>query len=115
MDTQIRKQPASPASGLEPPFALSVDVEDYFQVQAFARYVPRETWGAWPSRVERNTNLLLDLLDGVGATATFFVLGWVARRHPGLVREIARRGHEVASHGMDHEMLSVQTPDSFRR
>jgi len=98
----------------EAPFALSVDVEDYFQVQAFARYVRRDAWDSWPSRVERNTRLLLDLFEEKGATATFFTLGWVARRYPGLVREIAARGHEVASHGMFHQMLTEQTAESFR-
>jgi polysaccharide deacetylase family protein (PEP-CTERM system associated) len=98
----------------EAPFALSVDVEDYFQVQAFARYAPREEWSRYPSRVERNTRLLLDLFDETGATATFFTLGWIARAHPALVREIAARGHEVASHGMDHRMLTELTPDAFR-
>jgi polysaccharide deacetylase family protein (PEP-CTERM system associated) len=93
---------------------MSVDVEDYFQVQAFVRYAPRPTWDGWPSRVERNTRRLLDRLDEAAATATFFVLGWIARRHPGLVREIAARGHEVASHGMNHQMLTELTPRSFR-
>jgi polysaccharide deacetylase family protein (PEP-CTERM system associated) len=93
---------------------MSVDVEDYFQVQAFVRYVPRSTWDAWPSRVERNTRRLLDLFDATSTEATFFVLGWVARKHPGLVREIAARGHEVASHGMNHQMLTEQTPRTFR-
>jgi polysaccharide deacetylase family protein (PEP-CTERM system associated) len=99
----------------EPPLAMSVDVEDYFQVQAFVRYVPRDAWDRWPSRVERNTRMLLDLLDDTSAQATFFVLGWIARKHPSLVREIAARGHEVASHGMDHQMLTEQTPDTYRR
>lgn len=103
-----------PEDRREAPFALSVDVEDYFQVQAFARYVDRDAWERWPSRVEPNTRRLLDLFDEAGATATFFTLGWVARRHAGLVREIAARGHEVASHGMYHQMLTEQTADSFR-
>lgn len=104
----------TPARGAEPPAALSVDVEDYFQVQAFARYVPRDAWEGYPSRVGNNTRRLLDLFDEAGAKGTFFTLGWVARRHPDLVREIARRGHEVASHGMDHRMLGELTPDAFR-
>lgn len=98
----------------EPPFALSVDVEEHYQVQAFVRYVPRDTWPRHASRVERNTRLLLDLFDETGATATFFTLGCVARDHPGLVREIAARGHELASHGMDHRMLTELTPATFR-
>ena len=98
----------------EAPFAFSVDVEDYFQVQAFAHIVPRETWESWPSRVEQNTRRILELLDATGSKATFFTLGWVARRHPALVREIASRGHEVASHGMFHQMLTELTPETFR-
>ena len=98
----------------EPPFALSVDVEDYFQVQAFVRYVSPHAWNDWPSRVERNTRRLLDLFDERGARATFFTLGWVARKVPGLVKEIAARGHEVASHGMNHVMITEQKPDTFR-
>lgn len=94
--------------------ALSVDVEDYFQVQAFARLAPRETWERHPSRVEANTRRLLDRFDEWGARGTFFTLGWIARRHPALVREIVSRGHELASHGMDHRMLTEQTPESFR-
>ena len=98
----------------EPPFALSVDVEDYFQVQAFADRVPREDWPSYPPRVERNVERLLDLFAETSARATFFVLGWVARRHPGLVRRIAERGHEIASHGMTHRMLTELTPAEFR-
>ena len=98
----------------EAPFAFSVDVEDYFQVQAFAHIVPRETWESWPSRVEQNTRRILDLLDEAASQATFFTLGWVARRYPALVKEIASRGHEVASHGMFHQMLNELTPESFR-
>ncbi|MGH7680484.1 MAG: polysaccharide deacetylase family protein, partial [Candidatus Eiseniibacteriota bacterium] len=106
----------SPAPrGSEAPLALSVDVEDYFQVQAFVRYVTRDAWDTWPSRVERNTRLLLDLFEETSATATFFTLGWVARKHGDLVREIAARGHEVASHGMFHQMLTEQTPATFRK
>jgi polysaccharide deacetylase family protein (PEP-CTERM system associated) len=97
----------------EPPLALSVDVEDYYQVQAFARFVPRDSWPTYPPRVSENTRRLLDLFDATGATATFFVLGWVAKNHPDLVREIAARGHEVASHGMDHRLLTELTPAEF--
>ena len=114
METQVHRRESEPAKAPEPAFALSVDVEDYFQVQAFARYVSREEWDRWPSRVESNTRRLLDLFESAGATATFFTLGWIARRHPRLVRDIAERGHEVASHGMFHTMLTEQTPESFR-
>jgi polysaccharide deacetylase family protein (PEP-CTERM system associated) len=99
----------------EPPLALSVDVEDYYQVQAFARLVPRDTWDSYPSRVGANTRRLLDLFDETSAKATCFVLGWVAQRDPALVREIASRGHEVASHGMDHRMLTELTPAELGR
>ncbi|HXF59943.1 MAG TPA: XrtA system polysaccharide deacetylase [Candidatus Saccharimonadales bacterium] len=98
----------------EPPFALSVDVEDYYQVQAFAGRVSRDDWARYPSRVERNVDRLLDLFDETSATGTFFVLGWIASRHPELVRRIARRGHEVASHGVTHRMISELTPAEFR-
>lgn len=96
------------------PFALSVDVEDYFQVQAFARRVAREDWARYPSRVGPNTEALLDLFDETGARGTFFVLGWVAREHRVLVARIAARGHEIASHGMSHRMLTELTPETFR-
>jgi polysaccharide deacetylase family protein (PEP-CTERM system associated) len=104
------------ASGrpFEPAFAMSVDVEDYFQVQAFARYVPRDEWERYPSRVLANTRRVLDLFDDAGAKATFFTLGCVARAHPELVREIASRGHEVASHGVDHRMITELSPAEFR-
>ncbi|HYR51636.1 MAG TPA: XrtA system polysaccharide deacetylase [Candidatus Dormibacteraeota bacterium] len=98
----------------EPPFALSVDVEDYFQVQAFAGRVHREDWPQYPPRVERNVRRLLDLFDETGAKGTFFVLGWIAQRYPGLVRGIAARGHEIASHGITHRMLTELSPSEFR-
>jgi len=102
------------AARREPPFALSVDVEDYFHVQAFAGRVSREDWPRFPPRVEGNVERLLDLFDESGAKGTFFVLGWVARRHPALVRRIADRGHEVASHGVTHRMITELTPSEFR-
>jgi len=105
----------SMAARREPPLALSVDVEDYFQVQAFAGRVSREDWPRFPSRVERNVDRLLDLFDESGARGTFFTLGWIARRHPELITRIARRGHEVASHGVTHRMIHELTPDEFRK
>jgi len=98
----------------EPPFALSVDVEEHFQVQAFADRIPRGDWSSFPSRVEGNVERLLDLFDETSARGTFFVLGWIAHRHPELVRRIVARGHEVASHGMTHRMLTELTPSEFR-
>lgn len=94
--------------------ALTVDVEEHFQVSAFERVVPRADWELHGSRVEANTERLLDLFDDSGVRATFFVLGWVGKRHPGLVRTIAQRGHEVASHGMSHRLVYEQTPEAFR-
>lgn len=93
---------------------MSVDLEDYYQVQAFARHVNRADWDRFPSRVERNTQRVLDLLAETGTHATFFVLGWEARRRPGLIRQVAARGHEIASHGMSHRMLDELTPEEFR-
>ncbi len=94
--------------------ALTVDVEDYYQVEAFAEVVRREDWPRWESRVERNTQRLLELFARYDVRATFFTLGWVAERHPGLVRAIIAAGHEVACHGYAHRLIYRQTPDEFR-
>ena len=94
--------------------AMSVDVEDYFQVSAFDAIVSRASWGDLESRVVRNTNRLLELFDLHGVRATFFVLGWVAERFPALVRDIAAGGHEIASHGYHHQLLYTLTPQQFR-
>ena len=94
--------------------AMTVDVEEHFQVSAFAGSVSRESWATLPSRVEANTERVLDLFDRAGLRATFFVLGWVGERHPRLVRRIAERGHEVASHGYSHRLIYRQSPDEFR-
>jgi polysaccharide deacetylase family protein (PEP-CTERM system associated) len=93
--------------------AMTVDVEEHFQVSAFDRVIPRAAWESLESRVERNTHRLLDLLDELDVRATFFVLGWVADRRPALVREIDRRGHEVASHGYGHCLVYEQTRADF--
>ena len=82
--------------------ALSIDVEDYFQVWALARWFPRAKWDETPCRVEQNLDVILRLLDDAGAQATFFTLGWIAERFPDLVRRIAAAGHEIASHGYAH-------------
>ena len=92
-----------------------MDLEEYFQVQAFDGVVGREEWNLIPSRVQASTERILDLLDAAGATATFFTLGWIADRHPGLVRQIADRGHEIASHGYGHELLTRMGADEFRQ
>ncbi len=94
--------------------AFTVDVEDFFQVQAFASTVDRASWDDFTPRVEANTQRLLGLLQARETRGTFFVLGWVAERFPGLVRAIARAGHEVASHGMGHRLVYEQTPEVFR-
>lgn len=94
--------------------ALTIDVEDFFQVNAFARHVRREEWGGIPRRVANNTRRILDMLDEFNVQATFFVLGWVAEREVSLVREIGERGHEIACHGYGHELIYVIGPDRFR-
>ncbi len=93
---------------------FSVDVEEYFQVLAFERTVPRERWDAMPSRVEASVHLLLELLARHSATATFFTVGWLAERKPGLVKRIAELGHEVASHSWWHRRVTTLTPGEFR-
>jgi polysaccharide deacetylase family protein (PEP-CTERM system associated) len=94
--------------------ALTVDVEDYFQVTAFDCVVERDDWSIYPSRVENNTRRVFDLFDEHSLKGTFFVLGWVAERFPWLVTEIASRGHEVACHGYDHSLIYDQGPETFR-
>ena len=98
----------------EPAFAMSVDVEDYFQVQAFAGHVSRADWERWPCRVEANVERLLAVLADARALGTFFILGWVAARYPALVRKIVACGHEIGSHGMSHRMLTELTPAGMR-
>ncbi len=93
---------------------LTVDVEDYFQVSAFAESINQKDWGNHPLRVENNTLKLLDMFDEYQLKATFFVLGWVAERQKNLVLEIAKRGHEVACHGYSHQLVYNQTPEVFR-
>lgn len=94
--------------------AFTVDVEDYFQVEAFAGVISRADWDSMPSRVERNTDRMLDLLGNSGARATFFTLGWVAQRHPELIRRIVQDGHELASHGFQHIRADLQSRGEFR-
>ena len=94
--------------------ALSIDVEDYFQVSAFERHVRRDDWDHYSLRVEGNTSRILDMLDRFGVKATFFVLGWIAEKRPLLIREIAKRGHEIASHGYGHLRVYNQTRKEFR-
>lgn len=98
----------------QPINALTVDVEDYFQVSAFEDQVSRASWDRYESRVVRNTERLLEMFDAAGVKATFFVLGWVGDRFPSLVRQIASLGHEVASHSHEHRLVYSQTPAEFR-
>ena len=93
--------------------AMTVDVEDYFQVSAFEPYISREKWDSLPHRVELNTERVLDLFGNYGIKATFFVLGWVAERYPRLIKRIVHEGHEIASHGFSHIRATQQTPTEF--
>jgi polysaccharide deacetylase family protein (PEP-CTERM system associated) len=93
--------------------ALTVDVEDYFQVQAFAHCVPRAEWDTIEPRVEANIDRILEQFGDAGVRATFFTLGWIAARHPAMVRRVVAAGHELASHGWDHTRADTQDPASF--
>lgn len=93
---------------------MSIDVEDYFQVSAFAAHIRREDWDSLPCRVERNIDTILGLLDDADAKATFFTLGWIAKRYPQVVSRIVDNGHELASHGYGHQRASDLTPEQFR-
>jgi polysaccharide deacetylase family protein (PEP-CTERM system associated) len=93
--------------------ALTIDVEDYFHVSAFAPYIARSSWDSWPCRIEQNMDRILQLLADREVHATFFTLGWVAERYPDMVRRIASNGHELASHGYAHERAGNQGPDPF--
>jgi len=95
--------------------AMTVDVEDYFQVQALERSIPRASWEQIPRRVEANVDWLLNLFAANDITATFFILGWIAERHPEMVRRIAAEGHELASHGYDHMRVDRLEPTTFRK
>lgn len=95
--------------------AMTVDVEDYFQVSAFEAHIAKAQWQTIPRRVEDNTLRILDLFAEHQVKATFFTLGWVAERHPELVKKIVAGGHEIASHGWEHVRVSTQTPVEFRR
>jgi polysaccharide deacetylase family protein (PEP-CTERM system associated) len=98
-----------------PANAMTVDVEDYFQVSALEPYIERDHWDTIPRRVDANTDRILDLFSRRGIRATFFTLGWVAERHPELVRRIVDEGHEIASHGYAHKRVTHQSPAEFRQ
>ena len=94
---------------------MTVDVEDYFQVSAFERYVGRDSWDDRECRVERNVDRILELFDSHGVKATFFTLGWVTERYPEMIRRIVGQGHELASHGWSHVRVTQQQPSEFRQ
>lgn len=95
--------------------AITIDVEDYFHVSAFSDIVRVTEWDKYECRVERNTQKLLQIFSDADVKATFFILGWVAQRYPGVVREIAAQGHEVACHGFSHQLIYNQSPEIFRQ
>jgi polysaccharide deacetylase family protein (PEP-CTERM system associated) len=95
--------------------AMTVDVEDYFQVSAFERYIDRDSWDRQECRVERNVDRILGLFDRHGVKATFFTLGWIAERYPEMVRRLVDEGHELASHGWSHVRVTQQDADAFRQ
>lgn len=97
-----------------PPLIMSVDVEDWFQVENLKPAISRDSWDSRESRVEANTDRILRIFSKTGTTATFFVLGWVAERYPEIVRRIHRAGHEIASHGYGHELVYDIGPDKFK-
>lgn len=94
--------------------AMSVDVEDYFQVSAFEAYIKKENWDKVEHRVERNTHIILDIFNEFDTKATFFTLGWVAERYPHLINRIVSEGHELACHGYEHIRVTEQSVDQFR-
>lgn len=94
---------------------LSVDVEDWFQVENLKQAISRESWDSNIPRVERNINLILELLDQNSTKATFFILGWIARKYPSLVKKIHKEGHEIASHGFEHDLIYNLTREKFKQ
>lgn len=108
------KDPIYMQKEFRPVHCLSFDIEEHFQVSAFESAMRRHNWDLFESRVERNTDKILDLIELKGLRATFFILGWVAERCPALVRRICAGGHEIASHGYAHELVTSQAPQKFR-
>src|SRR6267378_1657307 len=104
-----QRAPASPVH------ILTVDVEDYFMVEAFSGTVSRSSWDDWPSRVVSNTQRAIDLFDKYGVRGTFFFVGWVAAKFPQLVRDVHTRGHELACHSYWHRTVYSLSPEEFRR
>lgn len=94
--------------------AMTIDVEDFFQVSAFEHHIPRNQWDSIPCRVERNIDIILGMLDKTQTKATFFTLGWIAERYPSMVHRIVANGHELASHGYGHQRVSDLSREEFR-
>lgn len=95
--------------------AFSVDVEDFYQVSAYEKFIPRETWHEYPQRILESTHRILDLLAESGVYATFFVMGWVGKHHPQLVTDISEAGHEIGLHSSSHRLIYQMTPEEFRQ
>ena len=110
----VRPFAATRSALAEPVNALTVDVEDYFQVSAFEKHVSRDDWDHRPQRIERCVERILLRFSDHGVKATFFTLGWIAARYPGLVRQIVTEGHELASHGWEHTRANQQSQQQFR-
>ena len=102
------------ANDTTPPNAFTVDVEDYYQVGVFQERLKHEEWTGFESRVERNLDVICEILERRGVKATFFVLGWLAERHPKAMRALADAGHEIGSHGYAHRPIWTMTPEEFR-
>ena len=106
---------AGPTAQASPPrHAMTVDVEDYFQVYAFFHCIPRDTWDGYARRVEANVDRILTQFAAANVSATFFTLGWIAERHPAMIRRIVEAGHELASHGYDHTRVDAMDAAAFR-
>src|SRR5204863_2304947 len=110
---RLKPMAASAATATAVVNALTIDVEDYFQVSALAPYIARTEWDVRECRVEHNVERILCMLEDYGARATFFTLGWIAERYPQLVRRIVDNGHELASHGFAHKRATQQRPEAF--
>lgn len=112
MDTLIRDHERFKSNS--PKNALTVDVEDYFQVSAFERSISRDEWGQYPCRVQHNIERILEIFERINIKGTFFTLGWIAERFPHIIKSVADANHEIASHGYHHIRVTQQTPEQFR-
>jgi polysaccharide deacetylase family protein (PEP-CTERM system associated) len=95
--------------------AISVDVEDYYHVSAFSKYINKTEWDSLESRVERNTQRILEIFNNEEVKATFFILGWIAEKYPKLIKEISDYGHEIACHGYSHDLIYTQSKEDFQK